>query len=37
MARLSKEQRGIAVGLINAGKRQAKLSVKIMFRVNYLH
>ena len=31
MARLSKEQHGIAVGLINPGIRQAELSINYTF------
>ena len=38
MARLEKEQRGLAAGLTNAGIRQAELSVIFtFFRVRYLY
>ena len=35
MAMLSKEQTGLTVGSINAGWRQAELSVNILHYINY--
>ena len=35
MAMLSKEQTGLTIGSINAGRRQAELSVNILHYINY--